>query len=218
MFIQEPDETLISTLALDQPRNVTYYIKCPRSHSFASMNPVAGLKTVKGLFIAALHQGSLPPPGSQIPPDLRVPTCFPDTTTATSQAPTRQAITSRALPTSSQSFLNTQPTRTCSRGICTPPDDFHMVKKYGQNVLVTRDLALENYLDRSWGTRLPLEPPVDPAEPYVHPVYARVVIRLRPRQSPKPESELQAEIFHITKWIVCTVTFPIIDDHGEQIL
>lgn len=29
-----------------------------------------------------------------------------------------------------------------------PADDFHMVKKYGQTVLVTQDLALENYLDR----------------------------------------------------------------------
>lgn len=29
-----------------------------------------------------------------------------------------------------------------------PSDDFHMVKKYGQTVLVTQDLALENYLDR----------------------------------------------------------------------
>lgn len=29
-----------------------------------------------------------------------------------------------------------------------PSDDFHMVKKYGQIVLVTQDLALENYLER----------------------------------------------------------------------
>jgi mitotic spindle assembly checkpoint protein MAD2 len=29
-----------------------------------------------------------------------------------------------------------------------PSDDFHMVKKYGQTVLVTQDLALENYLDK----------------------------------------------------------------------
>jgi hypothetical protein len=32
-----------------------------------------------------------------------------------------------------------------------PSDDFHMVKKYGQTVLVTQDLALENYLDRLVG-------------------------------------------------------------------
>ena len=29
-----------------------------------------------------------------------------------------------------------------------PSDDFHMVKKYGQTILVTQDLALENYLER----------------------------------------------------------------------
>jgi hypothetical protein len=29
-----------------------------------------------------------------------------------------------------------------------PADDFHMVKKYGQTVLITQDLALENYLDK----------------------------------------------------------------------
>lgn len=29
-----------------------------------------------------------------------------------------------------------------------PSDDFHMVKKYGQTVLVTQDLALENYLNK----------------------------------------------------------------------
>ena len=29
-----------------------------------------------------------------------------------------------------------------------PADDFHMVKKYGQTVLVTQDLALENYLEK----------------------------------------------------------------------
>jgi hypothetical protein len=29
-----------------------------------------------------------------------------------------------------------------------PSDDFHMVKKYGQTLLVTQDLALENYLER----------------------------------------------------------------------
>jgi hypothetical protein len=29
-----------------------------------------------------------------------------------------------------------------------PSDDFHMVKKYGQTVLVTQDLALENYLEK----------------------------------------------------------------------
>jgi mitotic spindle assembly checkpoint protein MAD2 len=44
----------------------------------------------------------------------------------------------------------------CANGTCRilfqrgvyPSDDFHMVKKYGQTVLVTQDLALEDYLDR----------------------------------------------------------------------
>jgi mitotic spindle assembly checkpoint protein MAD2 len=29
-----------------------------------------------------------------------------------------------------------------------PEDDFHMVKKYGQTVLVTQDLAVEEYLEK----------------------------------------------------------------------
>lgn len=29
-----------------------------------------------------------------------------------------------------------------------PADDFHLVKKYGQVVMLTQDLALENYLDK----------------------------------------------------------------------
>ena len=29
-----------------------------------------------------------------------------------------------------------------------PADDFHMVKKYGQTVLITQALALENYLEK----------------------------------------------------------------------
>ena len=29
-----------------------------------------------------------------------------------------------------------------------PADDFHLVKKYGQVVMLTQDFALENYLDK----------------------------------------------------------------------
>ena len=29
-----------------------------------------------------------------------------------------------------------------------PADDFHLVKKYGQVVMLTQDLAVENYLDK----------------------------------------------------------------------
>jgi mitotic spindle assembly checkpoint protein MAD2 len=35
-----------------------------------------------------------------------------------------------------------------------PADDFHMVKKYGQTVLITQDLALENYLEKYSSFRL----------------------------------------------------------------
>ena len=35
-----------------------------------------------------------------------------------------------------------------------PPDDFQMVKKYGQTVLITQDAALEAYLDKFVSTRL----------------------------------------------------------------
>jgi hypothetical protein len=39
-----------------------------------------------------------------------------------------------------------------------PADDFHMVKKYGQTVLITQDLALENYLEK-YLLSLLLQPP-----------------------------------------------------------
>jgi len=35
-----------------------------------------------------------------------------------------------------------------------PSDDFQMVKKYGQTVLITQDAALEAYLDKSVFLRL----------------------------------------------------------------
>ena len=87
--------------------------------------------------------------------------------TGTKQAPTRQAITlkgstnlvteffkyavntfvytsSYVIPPSIEHPFNSI---LFQRGVY-PSDDFHMVKKYGQTVLVTQDLALENYLDR----------------------------------------------------------------------
>ncbi|KAJ3552252.1 hypothetical protein NM688_g4251 [Phlebia brevispora] len=67
---------------------------------------------------------------------------------STKQAPTRQAITlkgSTALVT--EFFKYAANTILFQRGVY-PADDFHMVKKYGQTVLVTQDLALENYLDK----------------------------------------------------------------------
>ncbi|KAN0082902.1 DNA-binding HORMA [Tylopilus felleus] len=148
---------------------------------------------------------------------------------ATSQAPTRQAITLKGSTNLVTEFFKyAANTILFQRGVY-PSDDFHMVKKYGQTVLVTQDLALENYLDRilkqvnkwlltgsvtqlvlaiiSKDTRLPLERWVfdinlvePPADGSEPP-------------PPKPESEIQAEIRYILKQIVSTVTFlPIIDD------
>ncbi|KAG1717198.1 spindle assembly checkpoint protein [Suillus lakei] len=146
---------------------------------------------------------------------------------ATSQAPTRQAITLKGSTNLVTEFFKyAANTILFQRGVY-PSDDFHMVKKYGQTVLVTQDLALENYLDRilkqvnkwlltgsvtqlvlaiiSKDTRLPLERwvfdvnLVEPADS-AEPTPA------------KPDSEIQAEIRYILKQIVSTVTFlPIID-------
>ncbi|KAI0735060.1 mitotic spindle checkpoint protein MAD2 [Earliella scabrosa] len=147
----------------------------------------------------------------------------------TKQAPTRQAITlkgSTALVT--EFFKFAANTILFQRGVY-PADDFHMVKKYGQTVLVTQDLALENYLEKilkqvnqwlltgaitqlvlaiiSKDTRTPLERwvfdinLVEPPAEGSQPAPA------------KPESEIQAEIRNILKQIVSTVTFlPVIDE------
>ncbi|KAF9044638.1 spindle assembly checkpoint protein [Hymenopellis radicata] len=109
-----------------------------------------------------------------------------------------------------------------------PSDDFHMVKKYGQTVLVTQDLALENYLQRillqvekwlltgsvtqlvlaiiSKDTRTPLERWV-------------FDIKLLPPQdeskptTAKPEAEIQSEIRAILKQIISMVTYlPVIHE------
>lgn len=84
----------------------------------------------------------------------------------TSQAPARQAITLKGSTSLVTEFFKyaantyvahprhrlggtalTPTSILFQRGVY-PSDDFHMVKKYGQTVLVTQDLALENYLDR----------------------------------------------------------------------
>ncbi|KAH9044825.1 mitotic spindle checkpoint protein MAD2 [Lactarius pseudohatsudake] len=95
-----------------------------------------------------------------------------------------------------------------------PADDFHMVKKYGQTVLITQDLALENYLEKyllrptrcaAWlltgavtqlvvaiitkDSRTPLE---------------RWVFDINLGAIDKPEAEIQAEIRSILKQIVST--------------
>ncbi|KDR84910.1 hypothetical protein GALMADRAFT_217990 [Galerina marginata CBS 339.88] len=109
-----------------------------------------------------------------------------------------------------------------------PSDDFHMVKKYGQTVLVTQDLALENYLERilkqvekwlltgsvtqlvlaiiSKDSRTPLERWVFDIQLVEPP--ADVASR-----QPKPEAEIQSEIRAILKQIISMVTYlPVIHE------
>jgi len=149
--------------------------------------------------------------------------------TKTKQAPTRQAITlkgSTSLVT--EFFKYAVNTILFQRGVY-PSDDFHMVKKYGQTVLVTQDLALENYLDKilkqvnkwlltgvvtqlvvaiiSKDTRTPLERWVFDIHLVEQPSSETETLPA------KPEAEIQAEIRSILKQIVSTVTFlPIIDE------
>ncbi|VDB86533.1 unnamed protein product [Peniophora sp. CBMAI 1063] len=150
---------------------------------------------------------------------------------STKQAPTRQAITlkgSTALVT--EFFKYAVNTILFQRGVY-PSDDFHMVKKYGQTVLVTQDLALENYLDKilkqvqkwlltgsvtqlvvaiiSKDSRTPLERWVFD----IHLVEKPSTDATGAPAPPKPEAEIQAEIRSILKQIVSTVTFlPTMDE------
>ncbi|KDQ63472.1 hypothetical protein JAAARDRAFT_29493 [Jaapia argillacea MUCL 33604] len=147
----------------------------------------------------------------------------------TKQAPTRQAITLKGSTNLVTEFFKyAVNTILFQRGVY-PEDDFHMVKKYGQTVLVTQDLALENYLDKilkqvnkwlltggvtqlvlaiiSKDTRTPLERWVFDINLVEQPAGSSEV------PPPKPESEIQAEIRYILKQIVSTVTFlPIMDE------
>ncbi|KAJ6525740.1 spindle assembly checkpoint protein [Mycena capillaripes] len=103
-----------------------------------------------------------------------------------------------------------------------PSDDFHMVKKYGQVVLVTQDLALENYLEKilsqvqKWiltgsvtqlvlvilakDTRTTLERWVFDVKLVEPPADSK-------ESGGKPEAEIQSEIRAILKQIVSMVTF-----------
>ncbi|KAI0756884.1 mitotic spindle checkpoint protein MAD2 [Daedaleopsis nitida] len=147
----------------------------------------------------------------------------------TKQAPTRQAITlkgSTALVT--EFFKFAANTILFQRGVY-PADDFHMVKKYGQTVLVTQDLALENYLEKilkqvnQWLltgsiTQLVLaiisKDSRTPLERWVFDINLVETPAEGGQPGPaKPESEIQAEIRNILKQIVSTVTFlPVIDE------
>ena len=112
-----------------------------------------------------------------------------------------------------------------------PPDDFHMVKKYGQTVLVTQDPALENYLEKifkqidtllltgvtqlvvaivSKGSRLRLEHWVFDINLVEQFSQGGTAARA---QTSKPEAKVQAEIRSILRQIVSAVTFlPTIDE------
>ncbi|KAI0825025.1 mitotic spindle checkpoint protein MAD2 [Trametes gibbosa] len=147
----------------------------------------------------------------------------------TKQAPTRQAITLKGSTNLVTEFFKyAANTVLFQRGVY-PADDFHMVKKYGQTVLVTQDLALENYLDKilkqvnewlltgsvtqlvlaiiSKDSRLPLERWVFDINLVEQPSEGS-----QPAPA-KAEAEIQAEIRAILKQIVSTVTFlPVIDE------
>uniref|UniRef100_D8PP45 HORMA domain-containing protein n=1 Tax=Schizophyllum commune (strain H4-8 / FGSC 9210) TaxID=578458 RepID=D8PP45_SCHCM len=115
-----------------------------------------------------------------------------------------------------------------------PSDDFQMVKKYGQTLLVTQDLALENYLERrlshpkDWllaGTVTQLVLAIiskdtrTPLERWVFDIKLSGVsvtdtsLMVTCRRPPKPDSEIQSEIRAILKQIISMVTYlPVIQE------
>ncbi|ETW87409.1 hypothetical protein HETIRDRAFT_308051 [Heterobasidion irregulare TC 32-1] len=152
--------------------------------------------------------------------------------TKTKKAPTRQAITLKGSTNLVTEFFKyAVNTILFQRGVY-PSDDFHMVKKYGQTVLVTQDLALENYLDKilkqvnTWlltGAVTQLVVAIiskDTRTPLERWVFDINLVQQSSDKSPeaapppaKPEADIQAEIRSILKQIVSTVTFlPIIDE------
>lgn len=147
----------------------------------------------------------------------------------TKQAPTRQAITLKGSTNLVTEFFKfAANTILFQRGVY-PADDFHMVKKYGQTVLVTQDLALENYLDKilkqvnKWlltgsVTQLVLAIISKDSRTTLERWVFDINLVEQPADSSepapaKPEAEIQAEIRNILKQIVSTVTFlPVIDE------
>ncbi|TCD69904.1 Mitotic spindle checkpoint component mad2 [Steccherinum ochraceum] len=147
---------------------------------------------------------------------------------ATKQAPTRQAITLKGSTNLVTEFFKyAANTILFQRGVY-PADDFHMVKKYGQTVLVTQDLALENYLEKilkqvnKWlltGSVTQLVLAIiskDSRTTMERWVFDINLVEPAAGDGPapaKPETEIQAEIRNILKQIVSTVTFlPVIDE------
>jgi len=148
---------------------------------------------------------------------------------ATRQAPMRQAITlkgSTAIVTDFFKFAVN--TILYQRGVY-PADDFHLVKKYGQVVMLTQDLAVENYLDKilqqvqKWlltgsVTQLVLAIIAKDSrvtlERWVFDIHLQTSTDESETTPPsKPETQIQAEIRDILKQIVSTVTFlPTMDE------
>ncbi|KAF9787298.1 spindle assembly checkpoint protein [Thelephora terrestris] len=148
-------------------------------------------------------------------------------------APTRQAITLKgSTKLVTEFFKYAANTILFQRGVY-PSDDFQMVKKYGQTVLITQDAALEAYLDKilkqiqrwlltgsitqlvlaiiSKDTRTPLERWVFDIN--LVQTEGEEGTDAKEAVSNKPEEEIQAEIRSILKQIVSSVTFlPIIDE------
>jgi len=112
-----------------------------------------------------------------------------------------------------------------------PSDDFQMVKKYGQTVLVTQDLALQNYLQKilkqveKWlltGSVTQLVLAIiakDSRTTLERWVFDITLVEQQSAdegselQATKPEAEIQAEIRAILKQIVSMVTFlPVFDE------
>ncbi|KAJ3894760.1 spindle assembly checkpoint protein [Lentinula edodes] len=101
-----------------------------------------------------------------------------------------------------------------------PSDDFHMVKKYGQTVLVTQDVALEKWLLLGSVTQLVLAIiSKDSRTPLERWVFDIKLVELpvesgeAPPPPPKPEAEIQSEIRAILKQIISMVTYlPVINE------
>ncbi|KAL0951289.1 hypothetical protein HGRIS_008000 [Hohenbuehelia grisea] len=140
----------------------------------------------------------------------------------------RQAITLKGSTTLVTEFFKYAVNTILFQREVYPSDDFHMVKKYGQTVLVTQDLALENYLERiltqvqkwlltgsvtqlvlaiiSKDTRTPLERWVFDIKLVEQPADGAA-------PPPKPEAEIQSEIRAILKQIISMVTYlPVIHE------
>ncbi|EAU93158.2 mitotic spindle checkpoint protein MAD2 [Coprinopsis cinerea okayama7 len=142
----------------------------------------------------------------------------------------KQAITLKGSCKLVTEFFNYAASRILFQREVYPSDDFHMVKKYGQTVLVTQDLALQNYLEKilkqvekwlltgqitqlvlaiiSKDSRTPLERWVFDVKLVEPPAGSAG----KP-QPPKPEAEIQSEIRAILKQIISMVTYlPVIQE------